>query len=260
MFHELLKSMVFRQYPPFLSPQVYPVELGRRFHHDKEEVHNIDHTIAVESPSAMKRRHFLASTLAATTGLARQSRALEAKPRQLLAREGLEGWAVTDFHASGKVNVKEGVLSLKRGKPMTGVTCKLLDLPKTDYELTYEARRTDGDDFFAAATFPVKDGFLTFVTGGWSGNVTGLSSIDGADASENETNKLVKFENDTWYKIRIRVEGEKITCHVNNDKVVDFDGTGRQLKTRVESRPSQPLGFACYDSESEIRNIQVQPL
>ena len=208
----------------------------------------------------MQRRTILAGFFAATFRQAMPAVAAKPKPRTLLPRNGLEGWALTDFHASGKVAVTNGVLSLKRGKPMTGVTCKLLDLPKTDYELTYEARRTDGDDFFAAATFPVKEGFLTFVTGGWSGNVTGLSSIDGADASENETNKLVKFENDTWYKIRIRVEGEKIICHVNSDIVVDFDGTGRQLKTRVESRPSQPLGFACYDSESEIRNIQIQPL
>jgi hypothetical protein len=98
----------------------------------------------------------------------------------------------------------------------------------------------------------VNDSFLTFVNGGWSGNITGLSSIDGSDASENETGRLVKFENETWYSFKVRVESEKIICHVNSEKVVDFDPTGRSLKTRVESRPSQPLGFACYDSIGEL--------
>lgn len=175
----------------------------------------------------------------------------------LLKNESLEGWIATDFHLNGKCSVSSGVLRLDRGKPMTGVTCKLANLPKTNYELSYQARRVDGSDFFAAATFPVNDSFLTFVNGGWSGNITGLSSIDGSDASENETGRLVKFENETWYSFKVRVESEKIICHVNSEKVVDFDPTGRSLKTRVESRPSQPLGFACYDSIGEIRNIQI---
>lgn len=207
-------------------------------------------------------RIWYAIALLAASFMVMNARATAAEPqaRLLMEKNSLEGWELTDFYASGKAHVKNGVLTLERGKPMTGVNCKRLDLPKTDYELSYEARRVDGDDFFAAVTFPVKDGFLTFVTGGWSGNITGLSSIDGADASENETNRQVKFENEKWYRIRIRVEDQKITCYVNDEKVVDFDGTARELKTRVESRPSQPLGFACYNSTGEIRDVKIRSL
>ena len=182
----------------------------------------------------------------------------ETSVMNLLQKESLNGWKPTDFHQQGKCSVNSGVLRLERGKPMTGVTCSLANLPTSKYELSYEARRLAGDDFFAAATFPVNDSFLTFVNGGWSGNITGLSSIDGSDASENETGRLVKFENGIWYSFKIRVESEKLICHVNSEKVVDFDSTGRSLKTRVESRPSQPLGFACYESIGEIRNIQIR--
>jgi len=143
---------------------------------------------------------------------------------------------------------------------MTGLTSTRKNLLRSDFELSYEARRVDGDDFFAAATFPVDDGFLTFVNGGWSGNVTGLSSIDGADASENETGSRVDFENGRWYRFLIRVSGRKVKVHVDGKIVVDFDGTDRSLKTRVESRPSQPLGFAAFGCVGQIRGAALRQL
>lgn len=178
----------------------------------------------------------------------------------LLSKNSLEGWSPTDFFKPGKVDIQDGVLKLGRGKPMTGVTSLKKDMPTTGFEIAFEARRMDGDDFFAALTFPVNSGFLTFVNGGWSGNITGLSSIDGSDASENETSCLYKFENEIWYQFKVRVEDQQIQCFVNDKKIVDFDGSGRSLKTRVESRPSQPLGFACFDCESEIRNVLLKTL
>ncbi|MFM7316927.1 MAG: DUF1080 domain-containing protein [Isosphaeraceae bacterium] len=178
-----------------------------------------------------------------------------ADAKNLLETEGLRGWAATDFFKPGQVAVKNSTLSLGKGKPMTGVTTTLRDLPKTNFDIAYEARRLDGDDFFAALTFPVQDGFLTFVNGGWSGNITGLSSIDGSDASENETGKPYTFENEVWYRFRVSVREHQVICSINEKTVIDFDGIGRSLKTRVESRPSEPLGLACYDCSSEVRKI-----
>lgn len=210
----------------------------------------------------INRRILLAGVAGASCVSAFYSKGMAADGlvKNLLQKNGLEGWAPTDFHKPGEISVKSGILRIERGHPMTGVTCKIPNLPKTNYELKYQARRVDGDDFFAAATFPVNDSFLTFVNGGWSGNITGLSSIDGSDASENETGKQVRFENEKWYSFKIRVQGTKIVCHVDSEKVVDFDGAGRSLRTRVESRPSQPLGFVCYDTIGEIREIQIVPL
>src|SRR3954469_2783112 len=99
--------------------------------------------------------------------------------------EGLAGREQADFANSGEVKVEEGRIVMAEGRPMTGITTTRKDLPRTDYELSYEAMRFEGSDFFAAATFRVGDSYLTLVNGGWGGNVTGLSSLDGMDASEN---------------------------------------------------------------------------
>jgi hypothetical protein len=179
---------------------------------------------------------------------------------RLFASDRLDGWEPTDFFRPGEVTIRDGIVTLGRGNPMTGLTITRKNLPRSDFELSYEARRVEGDDFFAAATFPVDDGFLTFVNGGWSGNVTGLSSIDGADASENETGSRVEFENGQWYRFVIQVAGRKVKVRVDGKIVVDFDGTDRSLKTRVESRPSQPLGFAAFGCVGQIRSAALRQL
>jgi hypothetical protein len=211
------------------------------------------------------RRSFirlLSGSIALTTAVPanRLFSASFADTKALLEANSLNGWAPTDFFKPGQVSIKNSTLSLGKGKPMTGVTTTLRDLPKTNFEIAYEARRLDGDDFFAALTFPVEDGFLTFVNGGWSGNITGLSSIDGSDASENETGKPYTFENETWYRFRVSVKGQQVICTINDKVIIDFDGIGRSLKTRVESRPSEPLGLACYDCSSEVRRMTLKKL
>ena len=57
----------------------------------------------------------------------------------------------------------------------------------SDYEVTLEAMRVDGNDFFCGMTFPAGKDPCTLIVGGWGGTVVGLSSINGMDASENET-------------------------------------------------------------------------
>lgn len=181
-----------------------------------------------------------------------------AEPVALFQGNSLEGWKSTDFFRPGEIQVRDGVVTLGKGNPMTGVTIDRKNLLHKNFDLIYEARRLEGDDFFAAATFPVDGGHLTFVNGGWSGNVTGLSSIDGADASENETGTRVEFENGRWYRFVIQVQGRKVRVTVDGKQVVDFDGTDRSLRTRVESRPSEPLGFAAFGCVGQIRAASLK--
>jgi hypothetical protein len=174
--------------------------------------------------------------------------------------KSLAGWERTDFANAGEVKVEEGRIVMGEGRPMTGITTTRKDLPRVDYELSYEAMRLEGSDFFAAATFRVGDSYLTLVNGGWGGNVTGLSSLDGMDASENETGQFVKYENRTWYRFRIRVTADVIRCEVDGKPVVTLEHRDHQLGTRIETRANQPLGFANYDSSSAIRDIAIRPL
>jgi hypothetical protein len=183
--------------------------------------------------------------------------------RALFDGETLDGWEKTDFYKPGEVVVEDGAIVLRKGEALgglTGITCTRDDLPKSDYELTFEAKRLEGRDFFAAATFPVGDGFLTLVNGGWGGNITGLSSVDGMDASENETGTHVKYENDRWYRFRVRVTGEVVRCWVDDEEVVELRTADHRLTTRIEVRPNQPLGFATWETAGALREIAVRGL
>ena len=98
------------------------------------------------------------------------------------------------------------------------------------------------------------------MVGGWGGWVVGLSSIDGADASENETNKSKEFKKDHWYKIRIRVIRSGSRPGSTSEKVVDLDTTDRSISIRLECRACRPFGVATYDTAGAVRDIRVRTL
>jgi len=174
--------------------------------------------------------------------------------------KSLDGWRKTDFLEAGEVKVEEGAIVMAVGGEMTGITSTRKDLPRKDYELSYEARRLRGEDFFAAATFPVVDSYLTLVNGGWGGSITGLSSIDGMDASQNETGRFVKYENQKWYRFRVRVTAKTVRCCVDDKEVAAINHEDRRLGTRLEVRPNQPLGFATWDTAGAVKKIELRTL
>lgn len=182
------------------------------------------------------------------------------EPRSLFDGKSLEPWKSTQFGGEGAVEVKEGAIVFDQGVMLTGIHYTKDDLPKTNYELTWEGRRTLGIDFFAAATFPVKDSFCSFIPGGWGGAVVGLSSIDRKDASENETTQYIAFKDNQWYKFRVRVTDEKIQCWIDDKQVIDVSIVGKKITTRNEVNLSQPLGFIAWESAAELRNIAIRKL
>src|SRR5436190_3225554 len=99
----------------------------------------------------------------------------------------LTGWQPSTFSADGAVKVEDGRIVLDTGKSMTGITWAGATLPTTNYELALQAMRVDGRDFFAGVTFPVDGSFCSLILGGWGGAGVGLASINGQDASANDT-------------------------------------------------------------------------
>ena len=186
----------------------------------------------------------------------------EEPPAKLVLFDGksLDGWKKVDSFKAGGVKVEEGAILIEPGGPMTSVVSTRKDLPTTDYELSFEAKRTSGQDFFAAATFPVGSSFITLVNGGWGGSVTGLSSINGSDASENETRRFVKYQDNTWYRFKIHVTDDVIRCWIDDKEIFAVNYKGQSVKTRIETRSSQPLGFATYRSTGVIKAVQVRKL
>jgi hypothetical protein len=174
--------------------------------------------------------------------------------------KSLDGWKKADFPRAGEVKVEDGRIVMKTEDAMAGITTTRKDLPAVDYELTYEAMRLDGSDFFAAATFPVGKSYITLVNGGWGGNVTGLSSLNGQDASENETTSTITYQNKTWYRFRVRVTGKVIRCWVDDKEIIAVDYQDRQVGTRLESRVNEPLGFATWHTSGALRKVEMRTL
>ena len=93
----------------------------------------------------------------------------------------LSGWEETDYAGRGNVKAQNGELHIENGLVITGVTyTNKTVLPKSNYEIEYEAKKINGTDFFGLLTFPVGDAHASLVTGGWGGAVTGPSSSSGA--------------------------------------------------------------------------------
>lgn len=179
--------------------------------------------------------------------------------RSLFDGKSLQGWTVSDFGGHGEPSVEDGKLILPVGEGLTGVTYAG-ELPKTNYEVSLDAQRTLGHDFFCGLTFPVGDSFASLIVGGWGGAVCGISSLDGNDASSNDTTTRRKFENDKWYHIRLRVTDDKIQAWIDDEKIVDVVTTGKKLSVRGDIEQSCPLGVATWRTAAAIKNIRIVEL
>jgi len=185
----------------------------------------------------------------------------QAGGQSLFDGQTLAGWKVTDFGGEGEVKVDGGVIVMKMGQPLTGITwTDASKIPTDNFEITLQAMKRKGEDFFCCLTFPVRESHASFVVGGWAGTVVGLSSINGLDASENETTQYEKFDQSKWYAIRVRVAGGKIECWIDDKSMVDVDLKDKRISTRIEVDPNRPLGVACYNTEAGLKDIRLRKL
>lgn len=170
--------------------------------------------------------------------------------------QSLGRWASTPFGGEGEVRIENSAIVLPMGSSMTGVTWQGEPPARINYEIELEAMRTLGNDFFCGLTFPVKDDPCSLIVGGWGGVVVGLSSLDGLDASSNDTTKYMTFEDDRWYRIRLHVTENTIVAWIDGEKVVNANITGRKVSVRPEVFKSKPLGISTWNTEGRIRGIR----
>lgn len=177
----------------------------------------------------------------------------------LLPAKGLEGWEITDFGSEGEVKRDGKLVVLEKGNPLTGINFKG-KFPKDGFEIEFSANRLEGNDFMCGLTFPVADEFCSFIGGGWGGGVVGLSSVDGYDAAENATSLYRSFDNNQWYKFRLRVDAKHITGWIDDKEVLQQEREGHKFSTRIEVYASRPLGLCAFSSKVALRDLRWRKL
>ncbi|MBO52958.1 MAG: hypothetical protein CMJ69_19520 [Planctomycetaceae bacterium] len=183
-------------------------------------------------------------------------------PGQLLFDgKSLAGWKKTKFGGEAEVIVRNGQMILQTGADMTGVTWNRdKPPPDWDYEVVLDAMRVEGHDFFCGLTFRVGKAPCSLILGGWGGGVCGLSSIDGFDASENDTTGYHEFQNGRWYRVRLRVTRQRITGWIDGKEILDQPLKGRKIGIRGEVDLSQPFGLSTWQTTGAVRNLRIRTL
>lgn len=180
----------------------------------------------------------------------------------------LAGWVPSGFEGERGVRVEcdfepgRAAIVIEAGTTLGGITSTLgARLPRMNYEVAFEAMRVAGGDFFGALTFPVENTACTLVLGGWGGAVVGISSIDGVDASGNETTREMEFADRRWYRVRVRVTPGRIEAWIDETKVVDLATAGRRLSLRPgDIQKARPLGISTYMTKAAVRAVVLKRL
>ena len=97
-----------------------------------------------------------------------------AKEIMLFNGKSLDDWESVDVGGSGEVELEGGLMIINQGENVSGaIYKKAAALPTTNYEITLEAKRMQGVDFFVGLTFPVGDlkHCATLICGGWGGKI-----------------------------------------------------------------------------------------
>lgn len=202
----------------------------------------------------MTRREWL-EAVAATVMIPRR----QAEWVSLFDGATLGQWEQTSFGGEGPVRVRDGAIVLEMGDPLTGITWTGDALPPL-FEIELEASRWAGSDFFCGLTFPVARTHCSLILGGWGGTTVGLSSLDGRDASENETTREMRFEDRRWYRVRVAVTGSHIRAWLDDQPIVEVATSGRRIGIRPEVDASRPLGIASYRTRAALRGLRFRHL
>jgi hypothetical protein len=186
----------------------------------------------------------------------------DAKVMQLFDGKTMKNWHVTEFGGEGQAEVEDGQIIVHSGTTLSGVNWTGQALPKENFEIELDAKKLDGSDFFLGLTFPYKNDYATLVLGGWGGSVIGISSVNGNDAANNEWSAAREFKKNTWYHVRLRATGDRISAWLDKDPepFLDLETAGKEISTRSDIDAAKPLGLSTYQTSAAYKNITLRKL
>lgn len=200
------------------------------------------------------------TTRPSTAGAATKS----TDPKEIVLFDGktLKNWKVTEFGGQGEASVEDGKIVVRSGSTLSGINWVGPDLPTSNYEVEVDAMKLDGSDFFLGLTFPYKKEAASIILGGWGGGVTGISSINGDDAANNEFMSTRDYPKNKWFHLRLRVTDARIQAWLNDEKepFLDCETDGKQITTRGEIDPARPLGLSTYQTSAAYKNLRFRKL
>ncbi len=133
-------------------------------------------------------------------------------------------------------------------------------IPEGELRNTVASQSFGRSDFLVGLTFPVGDEHCSFICGGWGGGLAGISSIDGNDASENQTTQFRDIKNNKWYRFVVKVDSKTITVTMDGEQIIEVPREGKSFTVRGEVRASRPLGYCVFASKVAVKDFEYRSL
>jgi formylglycine-generating enzyme required for sulfatase activity/serine/threonine protein kinase len=191
---------------------------------------------------------------------AKHARKYQERWEDLFDGKTLDGWKVVEdggeFLKHGKVAVADGQLVLERGDPATGIAWTR-DIPRVDYEISLEAMRKGGTCTMCEVIFPVKATECKLAVGGHDNADVCFELVDG---SHTKIMHKMSFEDDRWYRIRLRVTDAAMEAWVDDEEVLDFNPAGHVVALNPVAAAMKPFGLRTWKTGVAIRNLRLRQL
>lgn len=176
---------------------------------------------------------------------------------QLFDGTTLDGWKKPDeseFEPTGSVSVEDGTLRFESGTPYAALQWAG-EFPRESFEVEVTAKRTEGSDIFCGLLVPVGASHISVILGGWGDTVVGVSCVDHLYASDNETSRVMSFENDKWYDVRVRVTKERVLAWIDESKVIDLERKGHVLTPYPGLEALAPFAIFTWETGASFRDV-----
>ena len=174
----------------------------------------------------------------------------------------LAGWVCPSFppfSSESRVSAVGGEVRVASGSGFAGMGWTGA-FPRTNYEVSYEARRDKGTRDFGSLVFAVGESTCAFVLGGYGGAVSGLTFLDHEAAPKNPTLLTRPFQPGKWVSVRLRVSDSHIAVWLDGKQTVNVPRNGHVFTVHEWHAPLAPLGLYADECSAAWRNIQVRRL